>query len=676
VAFRGLTVSIFPTPLRDARQVLVRVAVVLVGVVVAGGAVWGTAQAGTPTGNGRVATGVATSADPPARLIDPAAVRAFVDRAVPDLLQRLQLPGAALSVVAGGRQVLAEGYGTADLEAGRELDEHTPVRLDSISKVLTGTAVMQLVARGRLDLHRDVNDYLIGFRVPDTHPGHPITPAHLLTHTAGYEERNLGNVGASPQPLGRYLADHQPARVRPPGLLPSYSNYGLALAGHVVELRAGIPFERYLDERVFGPLGMTRSAFDQSASHPLRVDAARNYRPAGDGAGGGNALVPSTYDLMAPAGAAISTAADMGRFMLAELQGDPRLLDVATLRTMQSHQFGVDPRLPGMAYAFQQQVVNGHLTVGHDGDGFGSHGAMLLFPSLGVGVFAAVNGDGTDIGGAAGIHELLRRFATEFLPPGPITAAAHPEIAAAPAPELAGSYRYTRISTSDPSRLLARLLADVQVEAHADGSLTTVGPVLADPEPADRVRWAPVGDRLYRADGRAELLAFGGDGAYLATGADATVAWERVGWWQDTTLHLGVALASVVGLLSTLAWPVAALVRRERRTAPGPARLARWLAGMTALLIVAFLVFAAWLAMPLDRFIDALIGDTTTLTALSTLPFLAALCATGVLASAAVAWRERWWSTAARLHYTVVALAGVAFLAVAWEYNFLTVPLN
>jgi hypothetical protein len=93
-----------------------------------------------------------------------------------------------------------------------------------------------------------------------------------------------------------------------------------------------------------------------------------------------------------------------------------------------------------------------------------------------------------------------------------------------------------------------------------------------------------------------------------------------------------------------------------------------------ALLITAFLAFATWLAMPLDRFIDALIGDTPALAVLQALPFLAAVCALGVLVSAVLAWRRRWWSAPARLHYTVVAVAGVAFLAVAWEYNVLTLP--
>jgi hypothetical protein len=92
------------------------------------------------------------------------------------------------------------------------------------------------------------------------------------------------------------------------------------------------------------------------------------------------------------------------------------------------------------------------------------------------------------------------------------------------------------------------------------------------------------------------------------------------------------------------------------------------------LLLMAFLAFAAWPANPLDRFLDALIGDTAALPVLCALPSLAAVCALGVPVSAALAWRGRWWSTAARLHHTVVALAGTAFLAVAWEYDFLTLP--
>jgi CubicO group peptidase (beta-lactamase class C family) len=109
-----------------------------------------------------------------------------------------------------------------------------------------------------------------------------------------------------------------------------------------VELRAGVPFEQRVEERVFGPLGMAQSTFAQSDAHPLQVGAACNYRP--DGAG--NVPVQPSYDFVFPSGSAIAPAADMGRFMLAELQGDRRLLDDGTLRSMQDQQFVVDPRLP------------------------------------------------------------------------------------------------------------------------------------------------------------------------------------------------------------------------------------------------------------------------------------------------------------------------------------------
>lgn len=91
---------------------------------------------------------------------------------------------------------------------------------------------------------------------------------------------------------------------------------------------------------------------------------------------------------------------------------------------------------------------------------------------------------------------------------------------------------------------------------------------------------------------------------------------------------------------------------------------------MTALLTVAFLAAATWMAMPLDRFVDALVGDTAALTALRARP---SLCALGVVTAAVTSWRGRWWSTAARLHHALAALGAVAFLAVAWEYQFLAV---
>lgn len=620
------------------------------------------------------------AADPPAAdPTDPAAVQEFMDRVIPEQLERLRIPGAAVSVVAGGKQVFAGGYGMADLETQQPVvADSTTFPIDSVSKLFTGTAVMQLVERDELDLDRDVNDYLTSFDLPDAFPGRPITLAHLLTHTAGFEELNVGSFDDSTQQLGEYLAANQPALVRPPGLLPSYSNYGIALAGYLVELRSGTPFEEYVDQHILQPLGMADTTFEQSDS--ARAALTKVYRPDGDG----NTAVEPSYDLMAPAGSAVATVTDLSKFMLAHLQdgqlGGARILDEDTAVQMHSRQFGTDPRLPGMAYAFYESVLNGQQAIEHGGDGSGSHGALTLFPEQDVGLYVVVNGDGVDIGGSAGVHLVQKLFAEHFLPSKPT---AQQPIAAGQAGDLAGDYTYTRISRSDASRILATAIVGVTVTANPDGSLTTAGQVSSDPGLPSVLRWLPVGDRLYQVEGGNELLAFQvddyGEVVSFAISSDATVAWERLSWWESPGVHLGLSIASLAVLLTAFGWPIAAAVRRVRRRPAtdrpgGLAVVARPLAGATIGLIVAFLGVGAYLVVDLNRYVDAVLGGTWVLTVLLTFPFVAAIGTVGMVGSAALAWLGRWWTIGARLHYSAITIAAVAFLSVAWEYNFLAWP--
>ncbi|GAB3959304.1 hypothetical protein GCM10029978_006080 [Actinoallomurus acanthiterrae] len=211
-------------------------------------------------------------------------VGATVDGIVPGLLAKDRIPGAAVVVVAGGRQVFARGYGVADVGARRPVDpEHTGFFMGSMAKLFTATAALQLVDQGRLDLHTDVNRYLTDFKIRDTYPGRPVTLENLLTHTAGFDDDIVGAARANPadvEPLGKSLAKRQPARVRPPGTVVAYDNYGAALAGYLVEVASGEPFARYVDEHVLESLGMSATTFAQP--HPAAIDAtlARGYRPA------------------------------------------------------------------------------------------------------------------------------------------------------------------------------------------------------------------------------------------------------------------------------------------------------------------------------------------------------------------------------------------------------------
>src|SRR5215470_7359597 len=202
----------------------------------------------------------------PSGLSDPHELETFLDGVLSVQLADDHIPGATVSVVKDGRLLFAKGYGSADLQTGKRVSAGTTLfRIASVSKPFTATVVLQLAEEGKLNLHADVNTYLKTFHLPSTYQ-EPITLAHLLAHTAGFEDRSTGTSARTPsdlEPLGRWLAEHMPARVRPPGELTAYSNYGYALAGYIVEQVAGIPFAQYVEQHIFQPLDMRSSTFRQ-----------------------------------------------------------------------------------------------------------------------------------------------------------------------------------------------------------------------------------------------------------------------------------------------------------------------------------------------------------------------------------------------------------------------------
>ena len=151
---------------------------------------------------------------------------------------------------------------------------------------------------------------------------------------------------------GAYLKTHIPNRIYPPGTVPAYSNYGAALAGYIVERVSGHPFNQYVEENIFKPLGMTHSTFVQPLPPSLAPYMSSGFQLASDG--------PKPFEVVTPfpAGSLSSSAADMARFMMAHVQdgqlGDARILRSETARLMHSRQFALDPAANAMAYGFYE----------------------------------------------------------------------------------------------------------------------------------------------------------------------------------------------------------------------------------------------------------------------------------------------------------------------------------
>jgi CubicO group peptidase (beta-lactamase class C family) len=126
---------------------------------------------------------------------------AFLGGMIPYAISQANIAGAAVAVVANGQLVFAKGYGFADTKSRRPvIADQTLFRAGSVSKLFTWTAVMQLVEAGKLDLDRNINDYL-DFKVPEPY-GRPITLRDLMTHSAGFEETVTDRCLACSRSLG------------------------------------------------------------------------------------------------------------------------------------------------------------------------------------------------------------------------------------------------------------------------------------------------------------------------------------------------------------------------------------------------------------------------------------------------------------------------------------------
>ena len=209
-------------------------------------------------------------------------LEAFLDPLIKDQLARLKFAGAVVVMVKDDGILFARGYGYADVENKRPMTaDATLVRPGSISKLFTGIAVMQLVEQGKLDLDRDVNDYL-DFHVPTPTGGVPVTLRRLMTHRAGFEEHVKGLFSADrvPEPLGHWLMRSLPRRLFPGGDVPAYSNYGMAFAGYIVERAAGKLYADYVAEHILQPLGMVHATFRQPLPERPRASDGEELQPA------------------------------------------------------------------------------------------------------------------------------------------------------------------------------------------------------------------------------------------------------------------------------------------------------------------------------------------------------------------------------------------------------------
>ena len=600
------------------------------------------------------------------------AVDAVLAKAVADG----DVPGAVIAVVKDGQVILMRGYGFANLEAKTPVDtERTLFYLASLTKPFTATAVMQVAERGKVDLRADMNRYLRTFKVDDTFR-EPVTLEQLLTHTAGFDDRNIGymaRTAAEVRSLGDYLAQALPPRVRPPGRVTAYSNHGYGLAGYLVEVASGESYADFLQENIFRPLGMSRTTARIPLPPELAADLAIGYEY--DFQTQRYAPTPLGFRNVPPAGSVSATAPDMARFLTAHLQegrfGETRILLEKTARRMHAQQFTHHPRLPGMTFGFAERSYRGARLLHHPGSVPGYSALATLVPEHGLGIFVATNSNalGVDLGAS--------RAVLDFFLPDPGAAAPLPPSAvfSKRAARFAGCYQSTRYSKCSIEKFA---IWDSQICVKT----TRAGTLRLEDRRGDGSEWVEIEPLLFRSATGDELLAFREEAGRITymfgeqTGFPT--AFEKLPWWESIQFQLPYVLTLMIVMASTFTlWPIVAwasrlVIRRPSVTdRSGAQKVAVVVAVLSGILTVALMAgLDAWIGNSAYRLL-LVRGMTTEMVVLLWLALGFAGLVVLMMVFTVRAWGLGWWTLWGQIYYSIVTMTALLFVLFLAQWNLL-----
>ncbi|WP_374455969.1 serine hydrolase [Bacillus thuringiensis] len=348
--------------------------------------------------------------------LNPKDVEAFTNKVIPEKMKKENAAGVALVVVKDNQILFQKGFGFSDKEKNTPIDpKKTVFRLASISKVFTASAVMQLVEQGKIDLNKDIVNYMGGLKYQNN-MGEPVTMEHLLTHTTGFDY-------VDPRPedihyqendytmLKDYVEDNMPTVVRKPGDTYTYDNFASMLQGYIVQNLTNTPFYKYMAKNIFYPLEMHNSSF-------VMTNFIKEKLATGYDANGNAIPFYQTRPTDMPQGSMFSTGSDVANFMIAQLNDgkfkNNHILQKETVEDMQKTKFALHPKYPNMTYGFEffsPQSHNGQYVFGKGGNIPGFSSLMWLIPEHKIGVFVVTNKDSSALP-----VEVFDDFMNEYFP--------------------------------------------------------------------------------------------------------------------------------------------------------------------------------------------------------------------------------------------------------------------
>ena len=310
-----------------------------------------------------------------------------VDAYVAETMRSARLPGVSVAIVDGDRVAYLKGFGRADA-SGRPVTPETPFLIGSVTKSMTALAVLQLVDQGKVDLDAPVQRYIPWFRVADSSASARITVRHLLTMTSGLPQSYATQLWTDDddRALERTVRHLRTAELTGPvGHAVGYSNANYETLGLLVQVVSGMPYEQYMQRRVFAPLEM-RNAF-------VSQDEARRHGMASGHRWWFGIPVATTLPFnrsALPAGYVIASAEDVAHYLIAELNdGRFGAASVLSRGAMALRHTPPPPKRYGYGWEFTRS--SGRTLINHEGGTANFQTSLFIDPEARVGVFVAAN---------------------------------------------------------------------------------------------------------------------------------------------------------------------------------------------------------------------------------------------------------------------------------------------
>lgn len=597
-----------------------------------------------------------------------------VDELMEEKVTEANIPNAAVSIVFDGEIIFEKGYGFADIESETPVNPETSLfRIGSISKLMTWTAVMQLVEQGKLDLDTDVNEY-IDFDIPTFSGSTSITLRHLLTHTPGFEDYSNEIFTLEEEnllPLHEYVRELLPERIFPAGEVLAYSNYGTTLAGYIVEQVSGMPYSKYVEENIFTKLDMYHSTFEQPLPKPLLENSVTPYRFI-DGK-----FAEAAFEFLPePAGAMSSTASDMGRFMKAYLQnghfGDEKILEEKTVQEMFTQQFTHHPALDGMALGFIKGTFNEKKILFHGGATMMFNSALYLLPEENLGIFISYSG-----GNHLLHNEIFQQFMDQHFPIEDTVFAPTLEGSKDSVKKYAGEYQQNRKSMTTSDKFISLVTGIIRVEVDENGFLnvTHIGETNQFRETDPGVFASTRTERSQDGYGNFKTIVFKEDkNGNMMLMTDGPMTYTKAPWYASSGFTFAVLAVTILFLVGTLiSWTFIAMVRilrHKQKEKDKIARLAKFLAiGYGGLILLFFASIAIngdidpVYQMPQDAFGE--LPEWSRM--LNFIPYLIIAFCILLTVFTIIIWKRRSWRIFGRIHYSLYTSTALFFV---WLFSY------